>query len=603
VTTTCADPSTIGETDVHGHDHDHGVSSCCGERGHAVTAMAQAMVADLRAGSATGDGPGSPVADVRTMNRTTLDLLVVGPVSTGDPAQPHVGALGVVDGHITALGSPEELDALRGTGTEVLDAGDAVIIPGLIEPHMHLWSTAVFRGFTDCSYASNPTLGDVLDRLRGAVASTPRGAWLCGELFDPSRLPGEPDLTCDLLDGVSTEIPIAVFNASMHFAYVNSAALIAAGITVDTPDPANGKYYRANGRLTGVIGELDGMMAVITAMPQKTPEQLAVALRQIMAEAAVKGVTSMREAMTGHLLGAGEISLLHQLNGVDPFPTRLSLAVSGLLGNDMWAGAGITPGVGDDMVRADAWKVMADGSTQGRSAFLRSDYLGGMGGNGAANFSVDELTALLREGHEAGWQIMVHANGDAGIDRTLSAYERVLAGAPAHDQRHRIEHVAVGHDEHFARMAAIGVSPSFLNAHIYYWGKALRDSILGPERAGRLHRVATALSHGLRPSLHSDYNVSPIHPLLSARTAVLRQTQDDGAVLGPDERIPASAALTAITRDAAWQIHADDRGVLRIGAKADFAVASADPWTTDPEVWPEITFRETRLGGRVAWQA
>jgi predicted amidohydrolase YtcJ len=613
--------NTAGIT-PHVHGGDAGpLDGCCGPRGAASAAMARAMLGGLRVPDLTDrrdlparggrDGRDATCAAahrrparIRPPGRVDrADLLVVGSVATGNPARPLAGAMAVRDGRIVALGSADELDGLRGTDTEIVEAGDGVVIPGLVEPHMHLWSTGVFYGWQDCSYASNPRLDDVVARLKEAVGAAKPGEWVCGELLDPSRYPGEPDLTSAILDQVSTEVPIVVANASMHFMYVNSKVFELAGITAETPDPPSGTFYRANGKLTGVVGELNALLAVIAHIPQKSTEDLAAAMRAIMSRAASQGVTSMREAMTGQLRGPDEVGMLHQMNAADRLPTRLSLAQSAMLGHRAWADAGIVPGGGDDMVRTDAWKIMADGSNQGRSAFLRSPYLGGMGGNGAANFSVQELTGYIREGHEAGWQVMVHANGDAGIDLTLTAYEGALAGVAPHDQRHRIEHVSIGHPEHFSRMARSGISPSFLINHVYYWGQVLRDNILGSERAAGLHRVHTAVAHGLRPSLHSDYNVSPIQPLLAARTAVLRQTETDGQVLGPDECVDAETALRAITVDAAWQIHADDRGSLEVGKLADFAIVSDDPWSIAPERWADITVSETRLGGTVAWQA
>jgi predicted amidohydrolase YtcJ len=601
--TTAAEQSHAPDTSAAPHD------GCCGERATAAASVARAVLDDagsrLRTAeqSALDGAHGERTRARRRAGADHADLLVLGTISTGMAAQPHAEAMAVRDGHVLALGPADELDGLRGTDTEVLEAGDHVVIPGLIEPHMHLWSTGVFYGWLDCSTDTNPRLDDVIERLKAAAATAKPGEWVCGQLFDPSRLPGEPDLTAELLDRISTEVPIVVTNASMHFAYANSKVFELAGITVETPDPPSGTFYRANGRLTGVVGELNAMMAVLSHVPRKTPEQLGADLRSIMAVAAAKGVTSMREALTGQLFGAAEVALLQQLNATDRLPTRLSLAQSGLLGHQVWHDAGIVAGYGDDMVRCDAWKLVADGSNQGRSAFLRTNYLGGTGGVGAANFSVQELTERIREGHEAGWQVMVHANGDAAFDQVLTAYEGALVDAGAHDRRHRIEHASVGHPEHFRRMANAGLSPSFLVNHVYYWGRVLRDNILGPERAAGLHRLHTAVSHGLRVSVHSDFNVTPIHPLLAARTAVLRRTLDDDQVLGPDERVDAATALRAITSDAAWQIHADDRGSLAVGQLADFALASADPWTSDPESWADITVDETRLGGTVAWQS
>ena len=258
------------------------------------------------------------------------------------------------------------------------------------------------------------------------------------------------------------------------------------------------------------------------------------------------------------------------------------------------------------MVRADAWKLVVDGSNQGRSGYFSAPYLGhdssGLPGAGHPNWDPDDLRAVVAAGLDDGWQLMLHTNGDAAVDLALTTLEELLPGSVA-GPRHRLEHVSITTDEHLTRMAAAGVSPSFLMDHVLYWGAAFRDTILGPERAARLDRVASALRAGLRPSLHSDDSVTAAHPLRSARTAVLRRLEADGTVLGPDECVTPAQALTAITADAAWQIHADDRGILRTGARADFAVADTDPWTSDPEGWDRIAIHETWIDGIPAFSA
>lgn len=579
-----------------------GHADCCGARGQAAGILAGSLVHGFRTPDVRDLLAAKPAASHRHAERADrVDLLVVGSIATNNSSQPTAEAMGIRDGRIVAIGTRSELDGLTGEETQVVGSTDGIVIPGLIEPHMHLWSTGLFVGWEDCSHESNPTFDDVVATMKAAAAKAKPGEWICGQLFDPSLYPGEPELTSAILDQVSAEVPVVVANASMHFMYVNTAAFKAAGITAETPDPPSGKFYRVDGKLTGVVGEANGLLAIARAMPQKTPEEFGSALRLIMNTAAERGVTSMREAMTGSLMGVQEVGLLHQLNAAAMLPTRITTAQSSTIPNATWAEAGITPGSGDDMVRAVAWKVIGDGSNQGRSAYLRDVYLGRMGEYGAINYSLDQFKEYIREGHEAGWQVMIHANGDAAADVILTAYEGVLAGTGPHDLRHRMEHVAVTHPEHFRRMAAAGISPSFLIGHVYWWGRALRDNILGPARAAGLHPVKTALSFGLRASLHSDYNVSPIHPLRAASIAVMRTMRDGGEVLGPDERVSAQQALRAITTDAAWQVHQDDCGSLEVGKRADYAIASADPWATSAATWPDITFSETRIGGEVAW--
>ena len=137
--------------------------------------------------------------------------------------------------------------------------------------------------------------------------------------------------------------------------------------------------------------------------------------------------------------------------------------------------------------------------------------------------------------------------------------------------------------------------------HVYYWGSALRDHTR-PDRADRLDAAASALRHGLRPSFHSDYSVSPMSPLLAVQTR-LRGPRGTAAA-EPGEGIEVMSALRAVTIDAAWQTHCDDvAGSLTPGKYADFVVLSADPRTVDPAAIGAIGVCQTRLAGAVTWDA
>ena len=551
-------------------------------------------------------GPSTPTGGPAQRGRRHAphaDQLVLGTVVTMDPAKPEVEAVAVAGGRISALGSADELDGLRGPDTEVVELGDRVAYPGFIEPHMHLWATALFDSFIDCSAYTCATFDQVVERLTAGAGRAAPGAWVTGRSFDPSLYPGEPDLTAAILDRIAPDNPVLVMNASMHFAYVSSRALTLAGITTTTPDPAGGSYHRAvDGRLTGVISELSAIMPVVSVLPQVSQDDLAGHLVAIMTRAASAGVTKVHEAGTGALLGAAEFDLLHHLSTAGRLPTRVSTAMLSTARPALEA-AGLQPGTGDDWVRAVSWKVIADGSNQGRSGYLRQPYLG-TDQRGAPNLTPDELAEEIRYGHQHGWQVMVHANGDAAIDMVVAAYEAVLQSGAPNDRRHRIEHCSLAEDQHFARMAALGLSPSFLIDHVAHWGRTFRDNILGPERADRLDSFATALRHGLRPTLHSDYSVSPIDPLRAVQAAVTRVMRDGGGVLNPAERVDVDAALRAVTIDAAWQIHADDViGSLEVGKYADLAVLSADPRHVDPEAIADIAVHQTRVAGATTWSS
>ena len=575
--------------------------SCCGGQ-----SLNRALLVDALGSTGSSITPAHHAREHRA--RETADLLVVGSITTNNPAFPNAEAMAVSGGKIIGVGSLADLESLVTSSTKIVKP-EGTVIPGLIEPHMHIWTSLLNLTWTDISHEVCASFDDVVAALKAAAAKTPAGQYVLGKLFDPSLYMGEPELTRDILDRVSSEHPVLVMNASMHYLYANSAALAAADITDQTPDPAGGTFKRVDGRLTGVIGEAPAMMMMLAKFPKPTPEETAAGIRQILTDCAAKGVTSLREAATGTIAGVGEVAMLHQLNGAKRLPVRVSTAQFAIMPDKSpaevaaaWREAGVTPFSGDDMVRADAWKVVTDGSNQGRSGYFMQPYMGEDTG-GHANWTPEGLREALKAGLDDGWQIMVHANGDAAVEMALEAMEELLPKVGSNDLRHRFEHVSFTTDDQLTRMATAGISPSFLMNHVYYWGAAFRDTILGPERAARLDRVASAYAAGLRPSLHSDYNVSKVHPLQSARTAVLRQLQADGSVLNPAECATPAQALAAITTNAAWQIHADDRGSLEVGKRADFAVVDVDPWSSHPAGWDAIVVNQTYIDGVIAYEA
>jgi predicted amidohydrolase YtcJ len=200
---------------------------------------------------------------------------------------------------------------------------------------------------------------------------------------------------------------------------------------------------------------------------------------------------------------------------------------------------------------------------------------------------------------DQGWQFAVHANGDAAIEATLDVYREVLGGRSGLAHRHRIEHCTLVHPAQLKAMAQMGLSPSFLIGHVYYWGQAFREHILGPERAKQIDPCLSALRAGLRISMHSDFNVTTIAPLRYISNAVTRSLYfDDGNVLNAAERLSVDQAIRAVTLDAAWQCHVDNLvGSLEVGKRADFVILSNDPAAVHPERIQHLQVRETWLDG------
>ena len=550
--------------------------------------------------SLTGVAPAGRAATPRRQGGgAKADLLVTGSLITMDESRPRAEAMAISQGRILAVGSRSDLESFVGPATKTLAHPSGVIMPGLVEPHVHLVSSALVFDGVDCSPYANKTLDAVLAALKAAAAKTPAGQAVVGQLYDPSLLPGQPDLTADLLDQISTSVPIVVMNASQHFFYVNSAAYAAVGVTAETPNPPGGDYGARNGKLTGIVSESGAMIPFMKVLPSLTPEVIAKAITGIAAMAARQGITYTHEAATGAIAGSKEVDLMHQVFAQAGFPIRGSMSLWGeSLG--AFTAAGIVPGSGDDRLRSQTIKWVSDGSNQGYTGYMRDNYLG-RDTRGVANFTPEQLQAHFAETVAAGWPIMCHANGDAALDMVTAAFA-ATAKLPAWDagKRHRIEHCSLLHDEHIATMAALGVSPSFLMNHVRLWGKVMRDEILGPDRANLLDRYASVIKAGIRGSFHCDFSVSPLGPLNYIATAAARTMADGGEVLNPAERVSVAQALKGSTIDAAWMCHADALvGSLEAGKAADFVFLGDDPLAheSDPDAVREIAVQATYSDG------
>jgi predicted amidohydrolase YtcJ len=207
---------------------------------------------------------------------------------------------------------------------------------------------------------------------------------------------------------------------------------------------------------------------------------------------------------------------------------------------------------------------------------------------------------LIERHASQGWQIATHVQGDKTIDAVLDIYEKVLPKYPNAVRPFRLEHCGVMRDDQVARTHAMGVVCSFFVPHVFHWGDAISEGLLGPER---YMPAGSATRQGMRVSYHSDAPMTEPNPLLSIQTAVTRLTES-GKILGAHQRVSVDEALRAMTIDAAYHIGMEqDIGSLEIGKLADFAILGSDPRQVPPESLATIPVNGTWMNGREVWRA
>ena len=350
----------------------------------------------------------------------TPDLILInGDILTQNPDLPRAQAIAIAGDRILAIGSNDEIRALARPKTKVVDLGWQVVIPGVIDAHSH----PAYAGIrhlreVDCDLRS---IGAIQDALRARVATTPPGKWVMGFKYDDTKTAERRFLNRGDLDVVSTTHPIFVQHRGGHTAYVNSAALTAAGIAEAVTDPVGGRFERdTSGRLSGRLAETAADIVGKAAAQPYTPAERQAGVAEISRRLARVGITSVTDA-------AGEpadLRAYQDARDAGELKTRVYCHIYAPY-LDLMLAAGVRTGLGDEWVKVGAVKCIADGSISERTARLSEAYVGRPKDFGIMVNDAAALWPVFEKAHRAGWQIGTHANGDVAIDMVAGLYERL----------------------------------------------------------------------------------------------------------------------------------------------------------------------------------
>jgi predicted amidohydrolase YtcJ len=547
-----------------------------------------------------------------------------------------VPAIGFADGYVVTTGTEAEVYEFMqlqypGFISRELQDGNT-LLPGLIEPHVHLVPTAILMGWTDVGGFNEQELRHtydipfVTDIIRKGVAKLTTNHWFLGSGLDPALMPLQKNNTelitidIDLLDVITDAAPVMIISASMHTLYVNTPAL-----WLIWNNPANlellNTYSSFNDYKSKTKGQLQQAFGMDPAMKTIPPIQKAamflksfIYLREIFDTANSRGVTFMYDAgMT-----PGLQSLLDAYLAVNTATVRIGAA---LVCDDVTDAEKLPvfpqdPPTGYKPVYISHIKVVSDGSNQGLTGYQSEPYLCKPNDNyGIYNFGgkydkkpqqppVDFQALMEVIIRKKGWPVMIHANGNLAVQFAIKAFQEFIP-KPITGLRHRIEHCSLTTQDDLNTMKQLGVSPSFLIGHVGYWGYAFEKAIFG-EKTSMLDLCNSSIKAGMQITLHSDNQVSPLGPLRMMEQSITRRMEADpeSGILHASERITHEQALKAITYDAAWQCNAEQwTGSLKVGNFADFVVLQQDPLTMkDPYMqMRNIGVLETWVAGSLVY--
>jgi predicted amidohydrolase YtcJ len=526
-------------------------------------------------------------------------VLLNGRVWTGDGRV--VEALAVRGTTVLELGTSQQIKRLVGKGTDVIDLHGHFVCPGFIDAHVHLlgggWSLEELRLDEVFDHAT------IAARVRAWLAAHPDARWVTGGGWTYAAFPdGLPSRT--ELDALVGERPAFLRSYDGHTGWASTAALRLAEITRFSKDPPGGEIVRdAAGEPTGVLKE-SAQQLVERLIPKRLPHENERALRHALEQAAAWGLTGVHQAgisdddlaSLARALEATPKLRVYAALRMEHEPTPAKLAHQHEL-RERYSGT---------LLRIGAVKGFVDGVVESKTAFMFEPYVGG--GNGAANWTQDELDRAVAAYDAAGWQVMLHAIGDRGIDMALTAFERAARANNTRGRRHRVEHIEVPRLADLPRFKAGDIVASTQAMFPYPERNHLEVYVptLGPERARRALAFKAIDDAGAVQAFGSDWPVFTAEVVRGIATAVTRQTVDGTPPGGwePSQRLSVEAALQHFTNDAAYAEHAEQgKGTLAKGRLADLVVLSQDLLTIPPERIKDTKVLMTVLGGQDTYRA
>ncbi|WP_406384516.1 amidohydrolase [Streptomyces sp. NBC_01618] len=539
---------------------------------------------------------------------TTADLVFTrGPVLTMDAARTRATSLAVVGERIVAVGH-DEVSALVGPRTEVVDLTGKLLLPGFQDSHIH----AVSGGteLAECDLTGTVGVADYLSRIRSYADAHPDHEWITGggwsmESFD-GGLP-----TRQVLDSVVPDRPVLLSNRDHHGAWANTCALERAGLTAATPDPADGRIEREpDGTPSGMLQE--GATALVARMvPASTPADRLAGLLRAQKLLHSFGITGWQDALLGVFGGNPDPSDAYLAAARDG---SLTARVTGALWWNRDRGAeqidelvALREKLSHEQFRTGSVKIMQDGIAENFTAAMTAPYLDGCGcatvNSGLSFVDPEALRGYVTRLDALDFQVHFHALGDRAVREALDAVEAAVAANGHRGNRHHLAHLQVVHPDdlpRFARLGAIANIQPLWAAHEPQMDE-LTIPFLGPERAAWQYPFGDLLRAGATLAAGSDWPVSSPDPLEGIHVAVNRRDPEatDGRVFLPEQRLDLTTALAAYTAGSAHVNGRDDTGSLRPGHLADLVVLDRDVLTAPAEEIAEARVERTYVGGRL----
>lgn len=533
----------------------------------------------------------------------TADLVMTGGVvRTLDAALPEAQAVAIRDGRIWAVGDDAEILTLASPGTQRVDLGGRLCLPGFFDSHFHFYQWSLGR--RDMDFAAVVDFAGAMRLIEDRARNAARDAWLTGYGFNESdwpenRMPDRRDL-----DRAGGGRPVLIWRCDLHLAVASTEALRLAGVNDGTPDPPDGAIGRDdNGQLSGVLRE-GAVNLVRNHIPESADSELKAAMAEGIGALHALGVTALHDVRLSGVEqeSARTFRMWQTLHAEERLDLRCWSAIPGESLRHA-VDLGLATGLGDDRLRVGHVKYFMDGGMGARTGWVLSPYLD-TGRTGVCLFPPEELARDVRLAHDNGLAVMIHAIGDRASREVVGIYESLYVGSPGPGPvlPHRIEHAQMIRPEDIARLSGMPVAVSAQPPNMILDINMI-DACMG-ELGRHAYPFKALADSGTELMFSSDCPVCDPNPLVGIHAAVNRARADGTPEGGwhPGSKVGVERAVRAYTAVPARVHGAGGRfGTIRSGLHADLAVLDKDIFTIDPMEIVETRVDMTLFDGEIVF--